>query len=827
MSVFKGTLVNSKIQYRLLIVFGTFVALGVLLAAFSASLVSAVLSLCVSAFALLMCAVIPRSIKKPVVDMQAALKEIGGGNLAYPIRSGRKDELGALSNSIGDMVDTIAKLNTHAAVLDDMEDTVSVMDFDYNVLFVNRALAEYHGIDKEKAIGQKCYKAFHGLDAPCSFCPLPDMLPRKESLPTQEWEQFVEEKNIWLASKSSIIRWLDGSLVLFCVGRDNTLKRQHEQNQALYAENMRKAVEAAQEASRAKSVFLATMSHEIRTPMNGIIGFSELALDDHIPRKTRAYLENIKSSAQDLLKIINDILDISKIEAGKVTLENIPFDMHEVLRTCQEIITPKALDKGITLFCYTEPSIHRKLLGDPTRLRQALLNLMANAVKFTHTGLVKFSASIAKSDANSTSIRFDVRDSGIGMSEEQIKRIFEPFMQADSATTRKYGGTGLGLSITKNIIELMGGSLSVESAPGIGSRFSFELTFETLAVDADAPAPEQAIRIHERPMFEGEVLVCEDSAMNQKVICDHLSRVGLRATVASDGSEGVEAVRWRMAGGMPPFDLIFMDVHMPVMDGLEAARQLAQMGNTAPVVALTANIMSNDREIYRQAGLPDCLAKPFTAHELWACLLKYLTPTGVDTVDAGEQAIADEKTRRQLLKNFWEDHQRTYEHIVYCIDAQDTKRAHRLAHTLKGIAGLIGRDTLREAARAVEEALRRDDAKVGHDLLDRLNVELSLALGELAPMFDRSEQSANGFIADGNAVTTVDKVINRTEALNLINRLEPMLRAGDSDSLDHIDDLRAIPETDALIDRMERFDFAAAGEILAGIRLELELSESA
>jgi len=523
------------------------------------------------------------------------------------------------------------------------------------------------------------------------------------------------------------------------------LERDQAPDQTLYADDLRRAAEAAREASRAKSVFLATMSHEMRTPMSGIIGFSELALDDDdISEKTRAYLERIKANSHDLLKIINDILDISKIEAGKVSLEHIPFDLHDALRSSEEIIAPLALEKGITLACHIDPSIHWRLLGDPTRLRQALVNLLSNAVKFTHSGSVKFVASIAKSGAGSATIRFEVTDSGIGMSDEQIKRIFEPFAQADDSTTRKYGGTGLGLSITKNIIELMGGRLAVKSAPGAGSRFSFELTFEAAAAEAPAYAHELTARIGDKPVFEGDVLVCEDNAMNRQVICDHLSRAGLRVAAASDGREGVEAVRWRMAAGMPPFDLIFMDVHMPSMDGLEAARLLAQMGSSAPIVALTANVMPDDREIYRQAGLPDCLAKPFTAHELWACLLKYLTPVSVNAANGGEEPIADELTRRELLKNFWEDNRRTYEDIVWYIDARDAKRAHRLAHTLKSTAALIGRYALRDAARDVEDALRRDGADADRGLLDRLNVELSLVMSELEPMFDRRETA--GFI---------------------------------------------------------------------------------
>ena len=788
------------------------------------------LSLCVFALALLLSFAAPRVIKAPIAAMQAAMREIRKGNLTFPIRSGQKDELGGLADSIAEMVDTIAMLNKHVAILDSLDNTISVTDLDCNLLFMNQAIADFYGIDKGGSIGKKCYRAFHGIDEPCPYCPAPSLVAAKESLPSREWERFEEGKNVWIASRTSIIRWLDGSLVKICIGRDNTLKKQHEQNQAIYAESMRKAAEAAREASREKSVFLATMSHEIRTPMNGIIGFSELALDDDISDRTKNYLEKIKSSSQGLLRLINDILDISKIEAGKVSLENIPFDLHEVLRTCQDVITPKAMEKGVTLFCYTEPSISGKLVGDPTRLRQALLNLLANAVKFTHTGIVKFRASAADSGNGCAAIRFEVKDSGIGMSPEQIRRIFEPFMQGDDSTTRRYGGTGLGLTITKNIVELMGGTLEVESAPDVGSKFSFGLTFKTVPADAAGPEPEEE-RAIEKPVFEGEVLVCEDNALNQQVICDHLSRVGLRAVVAPDGREGVALVRRRAGAGEPPFGLIFMDVYMPVMDGLEAAKQLARMGCKTPVVALTANIMPNDRDVYRQAGMPDCLAKPFTARELWACLLKYLAPVGTNAVSEGERRRDDDAMTRRLRKNFREDNQTTFRDIAESIQTGDAKRAHRIAHTLKGAAGLIGKTALRDAARAVEESLR--EGKDGHakvtvnnDQLSTLETELDSVMSELARELDGREPVGNNFVDIDNNVITLDKVVDKTAALDLIARLEPMLQIGDSDCMDMIGELRAVPGTEALIDRMEHFDFAPARETLAGIKRQLEGREN-
>jgi len=387
---------------------------------------------------------------------------------------------------------------------------------------------------------------------------------------------------------------------------------------------MTKQIEWTEEISRMKSVFLAGMSHEIRTPVHGIIGFAELALDDDIKPNTKNYLSKIKMSAESLLIIINDILEASKIEAGKIELERIPFNLNDIIKVCHLITFPKAREKGLSLFCYAEPSA-KLLAGDPTRLRQVLLNLLSNAVKFTNTGVVKLLAAVTDTSPNSVTIYFEVKDTGIGMTEEQISRIFQPFMQADNSSMLKYGETGLGLLITKNIIELMGSELLVESACGSGSKFSFEVEFETLDSGL-TQVPANQNKADEKPVFEGEVLVCEDNMLNQNVILDHLSRVGLKTIIARNGRVGAEKVEERIKNNKKQFDLIFMDINMPEMDGLEAAKRMTEAGCKAPIVALTANAMPEAKEHYIKAGMCDCLSKPFTAYELWSCLLKYLTP---------------------------------------------------------------------------------------------------------------------------------------------------------------------------------------------------------
>jgi diguanylate cyclase (GGDEF)-like protein len=506
-------------------------------------------------------------------------------------------------------------------------------------------------------------------------------------------------------------------------------------------QDLRLARDSAETANITKSAFLANMSHEIRTPLNSIIGFTELAMDDTLSPNTRDYLGNILQSAEGLLRIINDILDISKVEAGKMELEHVPFDLHEILSQCQTIITPRALEKGTQLHFYDEPSVGRKLMGDPMRLRQILLNFLSNAIKFTNVGTVKLSAVISSSTENTVTIYFEVRDSGIGMTPEQAAKIGEPFTQADSSTTRKYGGTGLGLSISRNLIELMGGKLLVESTVGLGSKFGFTLVFDTVDISVKTSGSDPTVNNLEKPSFDGEILVCEDNTMNQWVIRESLSRLGITVVMAGNGEEGVNLVRSRKEQGEKPFDLIFMDIHMPVMDGLEAASIIDAMQTDTPIVAMTANIMSNDKELYKMSGMPDHVSKPFTSQELWRCLLKYLIPLSKENIvqkDTQQKNLPDDDMELQenLRLMFAKSNQQKFSEIVEALDSGDVKLAHRLAHTLKTNAGQIGKSRLQSAASDVELALKNEQNLVTGEQLRLLETELNVVLAELAPLLD-------------------------------------------------------------------------------------------
>ena len=603
------------------------------------------------------------------------------------------------------------------------------------------------------------------------------------------------------------IQW-EGAYRIISYSRDLREIKAREQETRESAGREREAdiqMKAAQAANSAKGQFLAHMSHEIRTPMNSIVGFSELAIEEAMSPKAKEYLNRIIGNSKWLLQIINDILDTSKIESGNMDLENIPFDLRELLADCKSTILPRSIEKNIELYFYAETAARRKLCGDPTRLRQVLLNLLSNAVKFTESGKVSLVIRVISSAEDATTLRFEVNDSGIGMTTEQISKIFEPFVQADTSTTRKYGGTGLGLPITKNILELMGSKLEIESEPGVGTTIGFTVTINTVDGADEMLEIGDEVDELERPLFKGIVLVCEDNKMNQQVITEHLAKVGLTADIAENGQKGIEKVRQRIEKNQKPYDLIFMDIYMPVMDGIEATPKIIGLGSGTPIVAMTADIMIEDRELYKTLGMNDCVGKPFTSQELWRCLLKYLKP-----VEFMASESEEDEFQNQLNIEFVKSNQDKYSEITRAIDDEDITLAHRLAHNLKSNAGLIGQTRLQKAAEDVENALKYGNNSTTAPQMNLLRNELAEALEKLKPYLQIERNLAQP--------EPPDSMFDAKEVSEVFEKLEPLLNSGSPESLKLVNCLRGIPGSEELIEQIEDFNFGNAEKTLSELK---------
>jgi PAS domain S-box-containing protein len=492
------------------------------------------------------------------------------------------------------------------AILDQIEDGCSVVDLRGNYLFVNDAFCRIFGFSRDKILGQ----SFKGSQNPVRHAKTLEVFNTvyRTGQPVKAYEYKVEPSNLYVEQSITLERDTFGRPVGFLsVYRDCTTRKLAEAALA-------QAKEAAESANRAKSEFLANMSHEIRTPMNGIIGMAALALDGELPTPQRECVQTIRDQAESLLTVVNDILDFSKIERRHVDLESVPFSLTGALR---EVVVPvefAARAKGVELSADIAPDAPTFVVGDPVRLKQIVSNVLSNAVKFTQRGSVRLDVSVAERRAADATLCFRVVDTGIGIPADKRSTIFEPFLQADGSTTRRFGGTGLGLAIASNLVALMGGRIWVDSEPGAGSTFQFTVPLAIAASAAADAVPASAPAVPSTRV--ARILVADDNIVNQRVAAGLLARRGHQVTVVGTGREALDAIR---NGG---FELVLMDVQMPDMDGFEATAAIREWERTAGrrvrIVAMTAHTMVGDKERCLAAGMDGFLPKPIDQRSLFA-----------------------------------------------------------------------------------------------------------------------------------------------------------------------------------------------------------------
>ncbi len=739
-----------------------------------------------------------RSITGPVAEALGVARAVSKGDMDIFVPVRGNNELGQLMQMLATMRDNLKaaqiRLNQLKFVLDEHA-IVSVADVAGHITYANDRFCKISGYTRNELLGKDhrvVNSAFHS---------------------TQFWREMYKtaakgetwQGEVCNRAKDGRLYWVNSTVVAFMDEDGKPLEYI-----AIRTDITRQKIAevAAKSANQAKSEFLANMSHEIRTPMNAIIGFSHLCLQTKLEATQRDYTEKVYSSANKLLGILNDILDFSKVEAGKLVIEKIPFRLDEVMRSVADIISIRATEKSLVPLFDNEAKTLPILVGDPLRLGQVLNNLLSNAIKFTETGEVTVQVRIKSQTAGHDDIPghvmlcFTVRDTGIGLTQEQIEKLFQPFSQADASTTREYGGTGLGLSISKGLVEKMGGIMWVESTPGKGSTFSFNLPFTFLTKESDTPADwnlhdVQAQKVGLAELTGLHLLLVEDNEFNQQLAIALLNNTGIKVTLASNGIEALQAAQPGL------FDAVLMDMHMPHMDGLEATRQIRK--NPAlydlPIIAMTANAMPDDRKQCLAAGMNDYVTKPIQVNVLYDTIARWtkrnvslpanssapdaeLTSRGNSVYDP-DRAIAnmgDKNLYLTLAGMFEADQSQSVKDIQEALAAHDNQTAERLAHTLMGVAATIGATTLAESADQLKIAIKKEDS-------DKYPQLIATAMAEMAQVIVLVKAYLQAHTAE-TVVADVDEKHHPADLGTLLEQLTTQLKSFDSDAVDTMQQIK-------------------------------------
>ena len=643
-----------------------------------------------------------------------------------------KDEKNDLEENILKRTKEInSQKETFEAIYNTSKDGISILDVETTAfLDVNNAYTEMTGFSREELLRTSCVKLSAYEDKQRSRKAVAEVLTKG----------YIKDFEKRCLIKSGEIITISMSIVLMKDKKRMLVSAKDITRQKVLERSIIESKEKAESATKAKSEFLANMSHEIRTPMNGIIGMSHLTLQTSLNDKQRDYIEKIDNSAKSLLGIIDDILDFSKIEAGRLTIDKVEFDLFKVINSVVNLIEYRVKEKNLKLIVSYEKNIGKKFYGDSLRIAQIITNLMSNAVKFTSSGEIGIYISKISDDK----FRFEIKDTGIGLTTHEITKLFLSFSQADSSITRKYGGTGLGLTISKQLVELMNGNIWVESEKDIGSNFIFEIELKSFDEENnnDNKFSNKNIMIQENykkkkinSLKGANILLVEDNITNQEIIQGVLENSGIDIDIAFNGQEAVDMSKDN------EYDLILMDLQMPVMGGIEATKIIRKINTSIPIVALTANAMKDDVKRTKEAGMDEHLNKPIDINKLYETLLKFISKKSykvekIDTLSPDSQEIiipefeninsalglsylvGNKKLYIKILNTFYTN----YKDIK--LDNLRDEEFKRVIHTLKGLSANIGAVNLNIISKELNETQNRS-------LLPKLCEELNLVIEEL------------------------------------------------------------------------------------------------